>query len=276
MKIDLNASASEGFKSQPIEELKDATETAATEVSQTESGEEGTGASTQESEVARVPYSRVERITRQREEAEARAADAEERYQQLLQSRQPEQRAGTTDESDPLYNQIVRLYGNAADDNAVAKEIYRIQKDQLSTMEERAYQRALEATRESRFAESREETQNLDTIDARLDDLADALGRELTPKEEEALLDIVDEYTPKDKGGNYLGGDTISFEKAYEIYELQQASAGASSKRARSAATGASSARSSGEPTLEAQKEKDKNFDPSRGFGQWRNRFSNN
>lgn len=270
MKIDLNAPASEGFKPQDVTELTTTVD------SQSESGEEGTGSSSQENEVARVPYSRIEKVTRQREEAEQRAQDAEDRYQALLQSRPvASAQSNETDESDPLYNQIVRLYGNATDNNAVAKEIYRIQKAQIDTMEERAYQRAIEATREVKTNESREELQNLDTIDSRLDELADNLGRDLSPTEEEALLDIVDEYTPKDSSGNYLGGDTISFEKAYEIYELQQSSAGASSRRARGNATAATSARSSGEPTLEARAERDKNFNPLNGWGQWRNKINN-
>lgn len=268
MKIDLNAPSSEGFRDQPED-----TETTTTEVSQTKSGEEGTGTSAHETVVdePRVPYSRIEKATRLREEAEERAAKAEARYDALLQSRQPTYERETDDTSDPLYNQIVKLYG----DTDQAKEIYKIQKSQFEALEERAYQKALEATRNSRDTESKVERENISTIDERLYELSEDIGRSLTEAEEESLLDIVDEYTPKDGEGNYLGGDTISYQKAWEIHEMMQASNASTSKRARSTATSLTGSQSSGEPTLEQKKQANENFNPMGGFGQWRRRFNN-
>ena len=62
---------------------------------------------------------------------------------------------------------------------------------------------------------------NLAKIDARLDGLEKYLGRELTEDEEMAILDIVDEYTPKDKKGNYLV-PLIPFDYAWKIYEAMK------------------------------------------------------
>jgi hypothetical protein len=45
------------------------------------------------------------------------------------------------------------------------------------------------------------------------------LGRELTENEQIAILDIVDEYTPKDKDGNYLC-HLLPFDYAWKVYKL--------------------------------------------------------
>jgi hypothetical protein len=63
--------------------------------------------------------------------------------------------------------------------------------------------------------------ENVSEIDERLEDLVEYLGRELTEDETSAILDIVDEYTPKDKDGNYLV-ELLPFEYAWEIYEAKK------------------------------------------------------
>ena len=62
---------------------------------------------------------------------------------------------------------------------------------------------------------------NVSEIDDRLEDLTEYLGREMTEDETSAILDIVDEYTPKDKDGNYLVG-LIPFDYAWEIYQAKK------------------------------------------------------
>ncbi len=57
-------------------------------------------------------------------------------------------------------------------------------------------------------------------IDARLDALAAHIGRPMTEDEQSAVLDIVDDFQPKDEKGDFLG-PLISFEKAWEVYELR-------------------------------------------------------
>ena len=58
-------------------------------------------------------------------------------------------------------------------------------------------------------------------IDRKFEYLTELIGRELTEKEEDDFLDIVDEYTPKDRDGNYLI-DLVPFDYAWEIYEARK------------------------------------------------------
>ena len=58
---------------------------------------------------------------------------------------------------------------------------------------------------------------NEEIIDENLEGLAYYIGRELTPEEEDEILTIVDEFTPKDEKGNYLV-DLLPFDYAWEIY----------------------------------------------------------
>lgn len=63
--------------------------------------------------------------------------------------------------------------------------------------------------------------ENIAYIDARLAELAEDLGRELTEAEQSVILDIVDEYTPHDEEGNFLC-DLLPFEYAWEIYQVKK------------------------------------------------------
>lgn len=62
---------------------------------------------------------------------------------------------------------------------------------------------------------------NVAEIDERLEDLVEYLGRELTEGETSAILDIVDEYTPKDSKGNYLI-ELLPFDYAWRVYEAKK------------------------------------------------------
>ncbi len=62
-------------------------------------------------------------------------------------------------------------------------------------------------------------------IDRRFENLAAYVGRKLTEEEQEAILDIVDECTPKD-GKGYYRGPLVPFDYAWKIYENQKESDG--------------------------------------------------
>lgn len=63
--------------------------------------------------------------------------------------------------------------------------------------------------------------ENIGVIDEHLSDLCDHIGRLLTEEETNDILDIVDEYTPKDKAGDYLG-PLLPFDYAWEIYQIKK------------------------------------------------------
>ena len=60
-----------------------------------------------------------------------------------------------------------------------------------------------------------------ENIDVEFDSFEEDSNISLTAKDKVELLNIVDEFTPKDDEGNYLGA-TIPLEKAYEILELKR------------------------------------------------------
>lgn len=57
-------------------------------------------------------------------------------------------------------------------------------------------------------------------IDMRLEDLEKFIGRKLTSDEQFAILDIVDEKSPKDDEGYII--DYLSFDYAWEIYQTRK------------------------------------------------------
>lgn len=202
----------------------------------------------------RVPYSRFSKkleenrdLMARLELAEQRARDAEER---------PVSRETKIDYNDAFAQRIIKLYG----DNDISKEIIEIERDRSQELEERAEQRAIEAIEKKRIDETKYVSQNEDILDSKIEALSASLGRDLTSKEEESLLGIVDEFTQTGEDGNYVG-EILSFDKAWEIHELRQSKNSASSKAARNKATVASGGKTAGETSVSSA-ENDKNFNP--------------
>ncbi|SRR5258708_16223334 len=73
-------------------------------------------------------------------------------------------------------------------------------------------------TEQQKIEQDKQIEENVDVIDERFRRLATlVVGRELTEEEEMAILDIVDEYTPKNAEGNYLC-DLLPFDYAWQVY----------------------------------------------------------
>lgn len=195
-----------------------------------------------------VPYSRFKTVVEARREAERRADEAERNAEEeRIAARSHREPATPSDADLPTY--WVKLYG----DSDVSKEAYKYELQRQDDMREAAREEAREAFRQERAQESEVLSQNERTIDNRLDDLADNLGRDISAQEEAAVLDIVDEYTPKDTEGNYAG-ELMSFDKAWEIHELRQSQATTKTRKARSVPAALTSDRTEGEPDVkEAQ-----------------------
>lgn len=244
-------------------------ETVTAEVSQTESEEkdqeQSSSSDTQEVVEQKVPYSRFSEAVRLRREAEEAAEETRARLEELEEKLNSRESANSEPYEEAVRKRIIKLYG----DNDTAKEIIEIELGHRRDIEAIAERKANEAyERRQRESETAEVT-NQRAIERKLEDFQLNLGRELSPKEEEALLTIADEYTPTDEDGNYVGGQPISFDKAWSIYELQLEAQGKSSKEARKSATNATSARSQGEASTSAESNDD--FRPG-NWGKWRNR----
>lgn len=219
-----------------------------------------------------VPYSRFSTALSRAKEAEREAEEARIRYEELQdQLKQRNDRPQVNHETPESFrgnlpNYWLKLYG----DSPASREAYGYELERQREIEERAEQRALQAI-ETRSTEERQVlSRNEQLIDNRLDNLKADLNRDLTEQEESALLDIVDEYTPKDEDGNYAG-DIISFDKAWEIYELRATQQSNASKRSRSAATAVTGSRSEGEPG--ADPKATENWDP-RDWNSYRKRIT--
>lgn len=156
------------------------------------------------------------------------------------------------------------LYG----DSEASQEAWKIQSEQNEIMLSRAREEAKDAYRQERYAEIERQERNVEAIDTGLETLKDFVGRDLTEKEQAAVLDIVDDFTPKGKDGNYTG-DLFPFEKAWEVYELKQNSQKAPKKESRNNVASLSGQKSQGEPSVN---EKDADFNPL-DWGGWRKKL---
>lgn len=244
MAIDLNAPAF-GPNAQKVEDLNKPEQTAEPAVAEPAKVEEVETPV----EETKVPYSRFKKFHDRALEAEEEAARwrAEaERYAQTTKVEQPE--------SDmPSYWR--ELYG----DSDASKKAWSIQKQAYAELREETRKEALEAVRNERLAEVERTEQNIEVLDENFEDLQALVGRELTDKEQAAILDIVDDYTPKDREGNYAGA-LMPFDKAWEIYELKNQASKIARTTQRDNVAGLTGTRRQGEPDVKA--EQDKNWNP--------------
>lgn len=201
-----------------------------------------------------VPYSRFKNVHSRATEAEREAAQARreaaewrERYERYTPQTQ-------NDKSDVPPSYWVKLYG----DSPESLEGWKIQSQANEELKEQAKREALESIRNERYEEAERVEENLETIDESFDRLTAYIGRDLTEKEQSTILDIVDEYTPQDNEGNYLGA-VLPFEKAWEIYELKKGAQTAPTRQARDSVAALSSQNTHGETGIV---EKDNNFNP--------------
>lgn len=243
-KIDLNAPAF-GDGAQKVSDLAAVVEPAE-EVVTEPAVEEVPETSEEES---KVPYSRFKKFHDEAKQYEREALEWKAKAEALAQATPPKEENQTE-----LPSYWVKLYG----DSPEAVEAWKIQSQENERLKQEAREEALKAVQESRQQEDIQIKQNLEVIDDKLETLSAYIGRDLTSKEESALLDVVDEYTPKDDDGNYLG-DTISFEKAWEILQLKQAAAKAPKRQARDEVAALSSNPTQGTPDAD---EKNKAFNP--------------
>ena len=109
------------------------------------------------------------------------------------------------------------MYGNSD----VSKRAYQIQLQREQQIQENAVKKAIEFIKEEKVYEEEAVIENEQIIDENLTDLQETLGVKLTPKMEDEILSIVDEFSPTDEDGKYIS--LFPFDKAYEIYELRNA-----------------------------------------------------
>lgn len=204
----------------------------------------------------RVKYSRFKNVNQRRIEAE-KEAEYWRTEAQRRQEAQPEQQSD-------IPSSWKRLYGDSPD----SIEAWKTQQQMFEDFKRDAIEEARNAVRSERQEESARVEENLEVLDEGMEGLEDFVGRRITTAEESALLDIVDEYTPKDRDGNYAG-DIISLEKAWNILELQKQSQKAPSRESRN-----SIASLTNNQTYGQSNDSDKNKDFRADWGSFRNPFN--
>jgi len=204
-------------------------------------------------EKPRVTYSRFENVNKARREAEAEAERLRERISELESSRY----AKVEEPSQEMPSWWRENFG----DSDASKKGWQNEVERQKYFMQAAREEAVKAIQEEGKRENERVSSNLDEIDSGLESLSSFLGRDLTEKEESDILDIIDEYTPKNGDGNYAGA-IIPFDKAWEIREMKNNLSQASKRQSRDKVAAAVSSRTEGETSLE-KNESDKGWNPS-------------
>lgn len=269
-KIDLTKPAF-GEGSQKVEDLEKVVETPAEEtktiepepIKEKEEEKEGEEIS---DEKPRVTYSRFKNVHQRAIEAEKNNAELLAKLAALENS--PKETEKPVSEMPDWWK---KLYG----DSPESKDGWGIWHEQENQRITAIRGETLDALRQELRQEQESVKENLSTLDSHLEEVEAVAGHVLTEKEQSAVLDIIDEFTPKDNDGRYLGA-LISPDKAWEIYELKTKSADSQKRESRDKIAALTDSQSEGEPSAE-QVEKNKNFNPLWGGVQeaFRKRFGN-
>lgn len=212
-------------------------------------------------EEQKVPYSRFKKFHDLAQEAQREAEEWRARAEELERKESPR----SASESGDVPSWWSELYG----DTEASQKAWKIQERANQQLIEEARQQALEAVQGERQQETERVRTNEEIIDQNLERLSDYAGHELSEREQSAILDIVDEYTPKDDDGNYLG-PTIPFEKAWDIYELKQTASKAPRVAARNKVAELTGSPTQGEPSVDQAK--NESFNPL-DWNAWKKRI---
>ena len=205
-----------------------------------------------------VPYRRMKRYRDEAVELREREAQYRREIDELRSQRTPAREA-----TEDIPSEWKELLG----DSPQARKVYQTMNARFEAAGEQAEQRALDKIRAERDGEADAVQGNLEAIDDSLDSLSDIVGRDLTSAEQLSVLDIVDEWSPKDRRG--MIENPISFEKAWELHELKTASSRGTRTRSRDSVASLSNSGSRGEPNSE---DHDKSYNPQ-ASGNWRSRI---
>lgn len=254
-KIDLSKPAF-GSGAQTLKDVEE-TETKDTSVEDTKQDIKVEPAKEEEADTSveenKVSYSRFKTIHQRALDAEREAERWRTKAEEIEQSRTS--RRDTEESNTDMPVSWVKLYG----DSEASQEAWKIQQQRETEIERRAYEAGQRGAQELKQIENARVNENLSMIDENFEDLSALVGRNLTEKEQSSVLDIVDNYTPKDDEGNYLGA-IMTFDKAWEIYELKQNTGKTVQRKSRDAVASLSGTNTQGDTNVEA--EKDKNFNP--------------
>jgi hypothetical protein len=147
-----------------------------------------------------------------------RAIEAEKALRQFEAERanSPEPAAQIATDED-----LHRFYVETFGEGELTEKLYQNELARLASIEEKAAERAFE--RFSKMGEEQEKviSARVESFDRAFEELSVLEGKEFSDDEQVALLDIVEEYSPKDKDGKLIGDYLLPLDKAYEIYKVK-------------------------------------------------------
>lgn len=172
-----------------------------------------------------------------------RAIEAEKALRQFEAERanQPEPVANLIDDEE-LKKHYVELFG----EGELTDKIYQAELARMASIEEKAAERAFE--RLSRREQEQEQiiNQRVESFDRAFEELGVIEGKDFTDDEQVAILDIIEEYSPKDADGKLIGEYLMPMDRAYEIYKLKAEPVNTAKRQARNQVASLSGARSEG------------------------------
>ena len=204
-------------------------------------------------ETGRIPYSRFEKVNEAKIRAEERLA--------VLEEQLAKKNSNDTDSDEITPDEDwIELWG----DNEDSRRAYLVDQRRKERERIETTNKILEEIDTRQTTKQKETQENLEYIEENIAKLEETLGRKLTEVEESAVLDIQDEWTPKDDKGNYIA-PLLSAEKAFEVYNLRQTTATAKKSLARKRVVSITGSSTDGESNGSSSAD----FD-SKAWGSWR------
>ena len=205
-------------------------------------------------EEAKVPKSRFLTMHQRAVEAERQLREYE--AQRAQQAPEPVQQTVSTE----LPDYWVEMFG----DSEASVKAFEAEQARLATIEEKAAERAFERLNSREKEEEARTAEIVDSFDRAFEELGIIQDKEFTDEEQVAILDIVEEYSPKDKDGMMLRDYLLPLDKAYEIYSIRNEAKTSVSRKERNSVAALAGARSEGS----GSEQENGNWQP----GQWRNK----
>lgn len=194
-----------------------------------------------------------------------RAVEAEKALRQFEAERanQPDPVTPIADDEE-LHNFFKETFG----DTELTEKLYKNELARLASIEEKAAERAYERLSQREQQEAQVIEDRVASFDQAFEELSSVTGKEYSDEEQVALLDIVEEYSPKDADGRLIGDYLLPLDRALEIYSLKNQPAVQAKKAERNKVASLSGARSEGSPTGNS----DADWKPGWN-GEWRNKL---
>lgn len=200
-----------------------------------EAEEEDKGAAV-EQDPPRVPYSRFESVNEARIEAEAKLR----LFEEAQERERLEKAAVKSPEGLPAY--WVKLYG----DSDASQEAYALRQQELTDIRQ-SLQSSIREDMVKEQAESEQRTETLvDEWSNQIDDFAAKNKRKFTDGDTDAILDVMDELTPKDTDGSYIVEPIQFLARAVELHDLRTEKATAAKKASKQATAQLTAAKGEG------------------------------